>query len=279
MKINGFRYHYVDEGDGAPVVMLHGNPTWSFYFRNLISSLKSSFRTIAPDHIGCGLSEKPGPKDYNYTLDRRVADLELFLEHLGITENINLILHDWGGMIGLAYFVRHPEQVNRVVLMNTSGFKLPEDAQLPLSLRLARSPLTGPFLVQGLNLFCRGAQWFCSTKGLPRSVRRGYLKPYNSWKNRIAVLKFVQDIPVQPGDTAYETVETVENNLHLLKEKKVCIIWGEQDFVFGPEFLKEWTRRLPNAEIHTFPDAGHFILEDAAEPVVEIIRKFLRSLP
>src|SRR5205823_3246531 len=108
-----------------PVVMLHGNPTWSFYYRNLVLSLRDSYRTIVPDHIGCGLSDKPDDSRYRYTLESRVTDLEALLEHLGVTCDITLVVHDWGGMIGLAYAVRHPERIRRLVILNTGAFHLP----------------------------------------------------------------------------------------------------------------------------------------------------------
>src|SRR5665213_599131 len=107
--------HYVDEGHGETVVMLHGNPNWSYYYRNLIHSLSNRYRCLAPDHIGCGLSDKPGDDRYEYVLDRRVDDLERLLDSLGVTKDITLVLHDWGGMIGLAFATRHPDRVKRLI--------------------------------------------------------------------------------------------------------------------------------------------------------------------
>src|SRR5437764_2145304 len=154
LHLDGLRYHYVDEGRGDPVVMLHGNPTWSFYFRDLIRDLRSDYRVIAPDHVGMGLSDKPDDSRYEYTLRRRVDDLETLLERTGVGDRVTLVLHDWGGMIGMAWASRHPERVRRLVVLNTAAFRLPPTKRLPLSLRLCRSPL-GPLLVRGLNLFCR----------------------------------------------------------------------------------------------------------------------------
>ena len=122
LDIQGLNYHYLDEGNGPPVVMVHGNPSWSFYYRNLVLALRDRYRCIVPDHIGCGLSDKPGDNRYDYTLSRRVDDLEALLEHLGIRENITLVVHDWGGMIGMAYAVRHPERIKRLVILNTGAF-------------------------------------------------------------------------------------------------------------------------------------------------------------
>ncbi|RLB78353.1 MAG: alpha/beta hydrolase, partial [Deltaproteobacteria bacterium] len=125
MELNGLKYHFLDQGTGNPVVMIHGNPTWSFYFRNLIRELSDRYRTIAPDHIGCGLSDKPGIKQYDYRLQSRVRDLESFLEHLEIKEKITLVLHDWGGMIGMVYAVAKPQRIGRIVIMNTAAFLPP----------------------------------------------------------------------------------------------------------------------------------------------------------
>ena len=117
--IGGHQYHYVDEGKGDPVVMLHGNPTWSFYYRELILKLSPHFHCLAPDHIGCGYSDKPGDQTYSYTLEQRVKDLEEFLEKKKITQNILLVLHDWGGIIGMTFAHRHPTSIKKIVLLNT----------------------------------------------------------------------------------------------------------------------------------------------------------------
>ena len=127
LNINGHDLHYVDEGKGAPLFMVHGNPTWSFYYRNLITHLSKDFRTIAPDHIGCGFSDKPGADDYDYTLASRIDDLNTLIEHLCPNEKISLILHDWGGMIGLAWALDHLDRIEKIVITNTSGFFLPRE--------------------------------------------------------------------------------------------------------------------------------------------------------
>src|SRR5512137_1165151 len=113
LDLDGLRLHYLDEGSGEPVVMLHGNPTWSFYYRNLVLALRDKYRCIVPDHIGCGMSDKPGDDRYDYTLQSRVDDLEALLDSLGVTNGITLVVHDWGGMIGMAYATRHPERIKR----------------------------------------------------------------------------------------------------------------------------------------------------------------------
>ncbi len=277
---HGLRMHYLDEGRGEPLVMVHGNPSWSFFWRKLVAGLSDSYRTVAPDHVGMGLSDKPGDESYRYTLGSRVDDLEALLEHLEIRSDITLVLHDWGGMIGLAFAARHPERVKRLVLTNTAGFLLPEGRGLPWQLWLIKHlPFAVP--VRGFNAFCRGALSLCSTRPgrMTAQIKAAYLAPYDSWANRIAVHRFVQDIPMRKGDPAWDLVKGVEGYLEALRGLPVQILWGERDFVFDQHFLAEWRRRLPEAEFHTFPDCGHYLLEDAHEEVTPLVRDFLARNP
>lgn len=280
LDLGGNRLHYLDEGSGEPLVMLHGNPTWSFYYRNLVTSVSDRYRAIVPDHIGCGKSDKPDRDSYPYTLKQRVADLEALLESLEIKDSITLVLHDWGGMIGMAYATLHPEKIKRIVILNTGAFPLPKTKSLPFSLWFCRTPLLGPLLVQGANAFSRAAVRWCATrKPLTPDIRQGYLAPYDTWKNRIAVLRFVQDIPLRPGDEGYDLVQRVEENMAQFRKIPTVICWGENDFVFDHHFLKQWTEHLPEAQVHRFPEAGHFVMEDARDEVIEIVNQFLKNNP
>nr|NJM02058.1 alpha/beta fold hydrolase [Desulfobacula sp.] len=274
--IGGQALHYVDEGRGTPVLMVHGNPTWSFYFRNLIAGLSKNFRAIAPDHIGCGFSDKPGAEAYSYTLESRVRDLETFVAGLKITEKINLVVHDWGGMIGLAFALRHPEMVDKIVITNTSGFFLPKEKSFPFLLRLIKGlPFFAVPAVLGLNAFARGALYLAAETKLPRQVKAGLAEPYNSWKNRIATLKFVQDIPICEKDRSYALVDHVDRHLHLLSESRLLFLWGARDFVFDLTFLNEFKRRFPRAKTHVFHDAGHYLFEDKPAETLGLINAFL----
>lgn len=274
----GIRLHYLDEGTGEPVVMLHGNPTWSYYYRNVVAALRGQFRCIVPDHIGCGLSDKPQPPRYDYTLKSRVEDVTALLDHLGVRERANLILHDWGGMIGMAWAARHAEAVKRLVLMNTAAFHLPKTKKLPFRLWLGRNTRLGSWLVRSMNVFTRHAANVCVTRRpLPPDVREWYLKPYDSWENRVAVLKFVQAIPLRPGDPGYDIVSEVEAAFPKFANTPTLICWGMKDFVFDRHFLEEFERRLPHAEVHRFPDCGHYVLEDAGAEVIPLIEHFMRA--
>jgi haloalkane dehalogenase len=277
---DGLRLHYIDEGAGDPVVMLHGNPTWSFYYRHLIDELRDSHRVIVPDHIGCGLSDKPDDSRYDYTLSRRVEDLEALLDHLCLDRELTLVLHDWGGIIGMTYAARHPERIARLVVCNTAAFHIPAGKSLPRVLSIFRDSPAGGWLARGLNLFVRGTIWMgCKTRRMPKEVRDAYAAPYDSWANRIAVHRFVQDIPLRPGDRSYDLITWVQDRLTLLQPVPMLIAWGMKDFVFDAPVLDEWVRRFPAAEVHRFPRAGHLLFEDEREAVNPLVRSFLSAQP
>jgi len=278
LNLNGLRLHYLDEGKGDPVVMVHGNPTWSIYYREPVKALRDSYRTIVPDHMGCGLSDKPDDARYDYTLSRRVDDLDSLLAHLKIHDKITLVLHDWGGMIGMAYAARHAESIRRIVLFNTAAFHKPEEKPFPWLLWLCRDTGVGAFMIKRFNAFSRAATHLCcKRRSMPRDLRKAYTLPYE--ENNIATLRFVQDIPLRPGDRAYDIVTEIQDKLALFQHIPVLICWGEKDFVFDKYFLNEWIRIFPHAEIHRFPDCGHYVLEDASEEIVDIVRGFLERNP
>jgi len=280
MPINGHRYHYVDEGRGPAVLMLHGNPTWSFYYRHLIAALAPGQRVVAPDHIGCGLSDKPGAHAYGYRLEDRVADLESFIDRLMPDTPLTLVVHDWGGMIGMAFALRHLRQIQRLVITNTSGFLPPAGKAIPLRLRLLRNipSFAGP-AVLGLNIFARAALVMAARHRLPRDVRRGLIAPYDRPQNRIATLRFVQDIPLSDGDPSFALVKSVDDQLHRLRHLPMLICWGKHDFVFDLDYFHEWQRRFPDAEAHLFENAGHYLLEDEPRAVTATIQDFLHRHP
>lgn len=268
------RLHYLDEGprNAPPVVMVHGNPTWSFYYRNLISGLSQTHRVIALDHIGCGLSDKP--QDYPYTLEQHIRNLETLLLYLDL-HDVTLTLHDWGGAIGMGFGTRHPERIAQLVLFNTSAFYLPA---VPWVLHLARSRVLGEVMLRELNAFALGA----SVVGLHHhermtsQVRAGYLAPYDSWANRVAVYRFVRDIPVTAAHPTRETVNAIDARLPLLAGRPTLICWGARDFVFTVrDFLAGWQQRFPSAQVHVFKDAGHYVIEDAHERILPLMQDFL----
>jgi haloalkane dehalogenase len=273
----GARLHYLDEGHGEPVVMLHGNPSWSFLYRDLVRAGRERFRAIVPDHMGMGLSDKPGDDRYAYTLASRVADLEAVLDAAGVDGPVSLVLHDWGGMIGMAWAARHVDRVKRIVALNTAAFRLPEAKPFPLPLRIVRDTPVGSLLVRGANAFADIASRTCTVKPLPDLVRRGFIAPYASWDDRIATLRFVQDIPLAPGDAAWDLVAETEAALSKFADVPMLLGFGERDWVFDKHFLAEWKRRFPLAEVHSFADAGHYVLEDKGDVLIPRILDFLEG--
>lgn len=282
----GIAMSYLDEGprDGEVVVMLHGNPSWSYYWRKLVLGLRDRYRCIVPDHVGMGLSDKPddGPgakPGYRYTLQSRVDDVEALLQHLGITGPVTLAVHDWGGGIGFGWGVKHSEQIRRLVVLNTGAFPLPAAKPLPKTLRLGRDSALGTGLIRGLNAFAGVAARVGVERAMPADVRRAYLAPYDSWANRIATSRFVQDIPLGEGDAAWPLVQAMGRKLPEYADRPAFIGWGLRDFVFDKHFLKGFTDALPQAQVHAFEDAGHYVLEDKAGVLVPEIRRFLDSQP
>ena len=276
LDVDGGRLHYLDEGRSEdisqPVMFaVHGNPTWSFYWRQLIESFAGEYRVVVPDHIGCGLSDKP--QNWDYRLAQHIDNLCKLIEHLDL-QNIVLVVHDWGGAIGMGMAGRMPERIKKMVVTNTAAFRSQE---IPLSIASCRIPIFGSVAVRGFNAFAGVATWRASAKGLSASVKSGLIMPYNSWANRIATLRFVEDIPLKPSHPSYEALVAVEEGLSQLIEKPMLICWGEQDFCFTPNFRKEWERRFPDAEVHAWDDVGHYVIEDVPERLVETMTTWLQD--
>lgn len=278
---SGIEMSYLDEGprDGEVVLMLHGNPSWSYYWRKLVVGLSDRYRCIVPDHVGMGLSDKPGDEAYAYTLESRVEDVASLLEHLGITGKVTLAVHDWGGMIGLGWALRDTARVARMVVLNTAAFPLPAEKPMPWQLRLGRDSRLGALAIRGFNAFSSAASFVGVEQRMPSEVRAAYVAPYNSWANRIATLRFVQDIPLGPGDRAWSIVEEAGRRLPEFADRPAMLVWGLQDFVFDAHFLRGFEQRLPDAESLIFDDAGHYVLEDKAAIIVPRVRDFLARHP
>ncbi len=261
--------NYVDEGQGEAVVMIHGNPTWSFFYRNLILDLRDSFRCLALDNLGCGLSEKP--QKGNYTLAGHIARTCEWVQSLGL-ERFHLVVHDWGGPIGLGMADKFSDRVKSITLMNTAAFEFPS---LPGRIAVCRIPLLGALLVRGFNGFARGATRMTTVEPLPEAVQEGYLYPYKSWHDRVAIHRFVKDIPMRKSHVSWETLKEVEHSLNKWRHAPVRILWGSQDWCFHERILRVWESILPDAEVQRFPEAGHYLMEDANDAIISEVRRFL----
>ncbi|MCD7099587.1 alpha/beta fold hydrolase [Stenotrophomonas sp. MMGLT7] len=282
----GIAMSYLDEGprDGEVVVMLHGNPSWSYYWRTLVSGLSDRYRCIVPDHVGMGLSDKPDDRPtaaprYDYTLQSRVDDLAALLDHLGIDGPMTLAVHDWGGMIGFGWALAHADQVKRLVILNTAAFPMPAAKAMPWQIALGRDYFVGELVIRGFNAFSAGASWLGVQRRMPADVRRAYVAPYDSWRSRISTVRFMQDIPLAPGDAAWPLLEAAGEALPSFADRPAFVGWGLKDFVFDRHFLERFRADLPQAEVHAFDDAGHYVLEDKHEVLVPQIRAFLDRHP
>lgn len=267
--------HFVDEGSGPVLLMVHGNPTWSFAWRRLVAGLRDRYRVIAIDHLGCGFSEKPQDRNV-YTLDGHIRRLQALVDLLGLND-VTLFGHDWGGAIGMGCAGRMKERFRRFVLMNTGAFR---SQAIPFRIALCRIPVLGMIGDQGLNLFARAALTMAVEKPLTPAARAGFIAPYDSWSNRIAVHEFVQDIPLSNSHRSYSTLTDVEQSLAAFARHPVKLIWGMKDWCFTPqEFLTGFTRRFPQASVTELADAGHYVFEDAAAQVLAESASFLQSHP
>lgn len=264
--------HYLDEGSGPVVLMLHGNPTWSFYYRTLVNTLTAvGYRCVVPDHIGCGLSDKPS--DYPYTLKRRIADIERLIDHLAI-DHFSLVVHDWGGAIGCGLAGRRPAALKKLVLLNTGAFR---SKRIPLRIAAVKLPLIGEVVIRGLNGFAGPAAHMSVSTALAPAVKAGMLWPYRNWASRVALWHFVKDIPLHSRHPSYAVLTDVENNLSKLADKPVQIVWGGQDFCFNLHFFRRWCELFPAAEVRLHESYGHYILEDGGTAVAAQIQTFFEG--
>ncbi|MFW6051937.1 MAG: alpha/beta fold hydrolase [Myxococcota bacterium] len=285
VTVDGQRMHYVDEGQGETLLLLHGNPTWSYLYRHVISDLSRDHRCVAPDHVGFGFSDKPRGADYS--MRAHIMRLDAFVAKLGL-EDVTLVCQDWGGIIGLGWAVRHKERVARLVPMNTTGF-VPEGRAdfarmrpVPygmLYLWSLKLPVLGELFVQGLNGFVRGLlpAGVHHRGRLTRRVMEGYADPYRTWASRRAHLEAVRQVPLGRRHPTWRLLQEIGAELEGWTVP-TQLIWGMRDPVFVPWFLEEFERRLPNhAPSVRIDDASHFLQDDRPDRIAETIRAFVQS--
>ncbi len=273
---DGVKLHYVDEGEGDPIVMLHGNPTWGYLYRNFIPALSQTNRCVVPDHMGFGKSDKP--LDKPYTLARHIENFTALMDELDLSD-ITLVMQDWGGPIGLGFGVEHAGRIKRLVILNTWAFRIPEGSQLAPLLDMFRQPHVGEAMVQGLNLFVEGF--------LPAGIYHkerleeympAYRAPFPDWNSRIGTLKFPRDIPVGDEHPSTPTMGKIQDALGNINVP-TTIIWAMQDPAIPPPVIEAWKGVYPHAEEHRIETASHFLQEDEPEQIVELIQDFLKRNP
>jgi pimeloyl-ACP methyl ester carboxylesterase len=274
------RMHYVDEGprDGRPVVLVHGNPTWGFLYRNFIGPLtEAGHRAIVPDHLGFGRSDKPDDPEL-YRIPRHVQRLDALLESLDLHDAV-VVPEDWGGPIGLSWAVAHPERVWGLFILNTYAHGSLGKVKLPVPLRLFRAPGVGEVLVKGLHMFVRVFVFRVGVvhrERLTADVRHAYLAPHPSWSSRTSVLVFPREIPASGTGPVAELTARLERGLEQhFRTKPARIVWAMRDPAFTPAFLQLWRKTFPDAPVTQIDDAGHFLQEDAHERIVPELLAFL----
>lgn len=262
--------HYVDEGEGEVLLFLHGNPTWSFMYRDLIRHFSSAgFRCIAPDYLGFGLSDKPAGVEYMPQLHaRNVASL---IEELGLND-LTIVLHDWGGPIGMSYAVDHPANIRRLVVLNTWFWSLKGKPSAELYTLILGGPI-GRFLCRRFNAFPRFImQLPFKRRKMTPDIHAHYTAPFPSPETRDGQWMFVRAVT---GESDW--LASIWEKHDALRDKPALLLWALDDPVFGPEYLERWTAAFPSHRLTTLPGVGHFVAEEASGDLIEPMASFLRE--
>lgn len=262
---------YTDVGSGPAVLMLHGNPTWAALYRHLIRALAPNYRCIAPDYIGFGRSSKPA--GWSYRPEDHASHIEAFVRHLGL-DDITLMLHDWGGPIGLSYALRHPHRVKRFAIFNTWGWPLTHDPKVRAFSLLLGSPV-GRFLIERYNLFGRAIlpSAFGDPGRLSGEAWQHYLTPLRAGPARTASWVFPRALL---GSTHW--LRALWADRHRIANHPALLCWGMQDAAFGsPRYLQRWMGLFTRPTVHRFPSVGHYVPEEAGTRLNGIVSAFLQT--
>lgn len=266
--------HYVDEGppQADPLLFVHGNPTWSYLWRRQIAALSGQgHRCVAFDHMGFGRSDKP-PHLSAYSLRRHVDNALALIDALDL-RHVTLVVHDWGGPIGLGAMVERGERLARLVLMNTWAWELP--SFLPPFLREFRSEGLGEILALGGNLFVESMPGGMARRDHDSDLMDAYRAPFPDYWSRAGTLAFQREIPLTERDRSAALMGSIHKRIPEL-EVPALLVWGMRDPVFQPVFLDQWRELLPGAQTVELAEASHFLVEDCPDEVTSAIERFLR---
>jgi pimeloyl-ACP methyl ester carboxylesterase len=260
--------HYVDEGSGDVVLFVHGNPTWSFMYRHLIRGLSKRYRCVAPDQIGFGLSDKP--RGASYLPQFHGENLTNFIKTLGL-KDITLVIHDWGGPIGMAYAVDHPQNVKRLIVFNTTVWSLKGVKGAERFSRIVGGPI-GRFACRWLNVFPRFVIPMLMGNGsrLTKAIHRHYIRPFPTPTSRESTW-----VPAKALLGESEWLSSLWAKRRRLAEKSVLILCGMKDPTLGPDKLARWQHAFPRHSTLTYPEVGHFVAEELGPAAVRPIADFL----
>jgi haloalkane dehalogenase len=264
----GLRMHYVDEGSGDPVLLFHGEPTWSFLYRKVIPPLTRVARVLAPDYFGFGRSDKPVEREW-YSYDSHYASIERFVDELDL-RGLTLVVHDWGGPLGLRLAAERPERVDRLVITNTGLYagRPPSDEWLRFREFVRR---VGTELRPGQLV-----QITCVTD-LADDVVAGYEAPHPTPESKTGLVMFPELVPTEPDHASAATMTRVREAL-MRWEKPALVIFSDSDPIFSPRVGERFAELIPGAEVgEPLAGAGHFLQEDKGEELGERIAAWLRS--
>lgn len=269
-EINGAKMHYIDEGSGEVILFVHGTPSWSFEFRDVIKHLSKQFRCIAIDHIGFGLSDKPA--EYNYSIQNHAATLNKFIDNLQL-KNINLFVHDFGGPIGLKYAVSHPENINKLIIVNTWCKSVEQEPEFKKMKKILGSPLL-PFLYKYFNFSAKYIMpaAFGERTRLTKEVHQQYTKPFSKPSERNGTVAFAKSLL---NDQVW--FEDIYNNLDKITWKPLLLIWGMKDQFVTEKYLNIFIEKFKDADVIKYEDAGHFVIEEKSMVAAPAISEFLTN--
>ena len=267
LEQDGRRMHYVDEGAGDPVLLLHGEPTWGFLYRRMIPPLSAVGRVIAPDLFGFGRSDKPLSQD-EYTYDGHYRSLERLALELDL-RGLTIVVHDWGGPIGLRLAISHPERVERLVILNTGvGVGAPSEPWLRFRelVRAVGTDFTASRLVQ-----------VASVTQLDDDAIRGYDAPFPVAEAKSGPLAFPELVPTERDHPSAAAMLDVRDALGRW-EKPALVLFSDSDRVFSPAHAELMAAHIPGAlPAEIVAGAGHFLQEDRGEEIAERVVRFLAS--
>ncbi len=261
--------HYVDEGQGPVILFVHGTPTWSFLYRDFIKELSKNHRCIAVDHIGFGLSDKP--QSFAGTPQLHAKNLSEFINKMNL-KDITLVVHDFGGPIGLAAGIENHQRIKRIVLFNTWLWATKDDKGAQKIDRILHSWL-GNFLYLNTNfspnVLLKMA--FHDKRKLSKTIHHQYKKPFPNKKSRFGLLNIGKALI---GSSDW--YEEQWNQLDKLRDKQWLILWGTEDTFISMEYLAQWKQRLPNAKVLQL-HCGHFVQEEETERAIDEIAAFMEK--